>query len=479
MSPEDALQKYFGYVSFRGSQLQVIRHVMDGSHALVIMPTGMGKSLCYQIPAVICGDHATQGVCRPLTVVLSPLIALMKDQVDGLQARGIRAIYVNSSLRSHERGQRYTEIAAGEHDLLYVTPERFRKQDFLDALLQRQIRLLAVDEAHCISQWGHDFRPDYSRVAEFRQRLDAPTTIALTATATPDVQRDIVDQLGLDNGQVRLFHEGIDRPNLRLTVEHVWDDEEKLRHIKAAVNTPEFQQGSGIVYFTLIKSLERFSGYLLKHGIQHTVYHGELERDRRRRVQEQFMNGAQSLVLATNAFGMGVDKEDIRFVIHAEVPGSMESYYQEIGRAGRDGLPSCCTLLYDQRDLETQMEFIRWSNPDADYYRQVYFYLTQQSEKLRAFGIDWLNAQLHVRGQNDHRLDTVLAMLERFGVVQDLRPPGCFVVTGELPETFMHEVALRQKRERDQRKLYTLVEYAHCERDRKAFIHSYFGLPDR
>lgn len=358
LAPRRVLHETFGFESFRGKQLAVIQRLLSGQHALLIMPTGMGKSLCYQIPALVhAGPSGSE--MRELTLVISPLIALMKDQVDALRARGVDATYINSSLTRSERESRYRSVAQGQHPLLYVTPERFRKDEFVDVIRQRKVVLLAIDEAHCISEWGHDFRPDYTRLREFRNLVGDPTTLALTATATPDVQRDIVNQLGLDDEQMMLFHEGIERPNLRLDVQPVWGPDEKLDRI---LQVREHCSGSGIVYFTLIKTLMEFSQRLHEHDVQHLVYHGELERRQRKQLQEQFMGEPNHLVLATNAFGMGIDKEDIRFVLHADIPGSMESYYQEIGRAGRDGLPSECILLYDQHDLATQMEFVRWSN---------------------------------------------------------------------------------------------------------------------
>jgi len=475
-SAESVLSKTFGFSEFRGQQRPIIGHILSEQHALVIMPTGGGKSLCYQIPALV---HAAEaGNESPLTVVLSPLIALMKDQIDALHRRGVDATFINSSLRKQDRESRYQAIAEQKYSMLYVTPERFRKPEFLDVISQRKICLLAIDEAHCISEWGHDFRPDYTRVGELRELLGSPTTIALTATATPDVQQDIKRQLQLDDEAMPTFHQGIDRPNLSLNVEEIWDADEKQAAMQAVFDRWNVHKrgGSGIVYFTLIRTLEEFSERLQEAGVRHVRYHGDLERNVRRRIQDDFMKDRCPLVLATNAFGMGVDKEDIRFVVHADIPGSMESYYQEIGRSGRDGDPSECVLLYDQRDLNTQMEFIRWSNPDSEFYQRVYHHLVHDTEQVRAFGIEWLREKLCDRRRHDRRVETVLAMLQRYGLIEDENDLTDLRVDGELPAVLTNEEARMAKLQRDQKKLYALVQYVQAEGDRRQFIHEYFGL---
>ena len=360
-TPESYLPQ-FGLTSFRDGQKEVISTVLAGQDCLCVMPTGGGKSLCYQLPAV-----ASNG----LTLVVSPLIALMKDQVDQLQALGLPVSFINSTLPVPEQYARLERMAAGEFRLVYVVPERFRSGRFLDAVRAVGITLLAVDEAHCISEWGHDFRPDYARLGYFRRLLGNPTTIALTATATDRVRRDIVEQLALN--EPKTFITGFARPNLFYEVQSPASERKKpetllqfLRH------TP----GAGIIYTSTRKRAEEVAAQIAADTKRRTVvYHAGLLPDQRHAAQDQFMKGRCEIVVATNAFGMGIDKADVRFVVHYNLPGSLEAYYQEAGRAGRDGKPSHCLMLYHASDRYIQEYFIDSAYPNPEYVQAVYQFL--------------------------------------------------------------------------------------------------------
>jgi ATP-dependent DNA helicase RecQ len=398
----EALQQHFGFTDFLEGQAEVIESVLAGHNAVVVMPTGGGKSLCYQLPAVMLDGVA---------LVVSPLIALMKDQVDQLAARGIPTTFINSSLGYAETNKRLSEIRRGIYKLVYVAPERFRSQAFMDSIAEVKVRLFAIDEAHCISHWGHDFRPDYLRLRDAAVRLGHPQILALTATATTKVRAEISEQLGLANPSFLVA--GFDRPNLALRVLHVSTEKEKLEMVKQTIKT---SPGSGIIYTATRKSVEQLTAKLKMSGLSAEPYHGGMGELERTRAQDSFMSGRLQAIVATNAFGMGIDKRDIRFVIHYHVPGSIEAYYQEVGRAGRDGLPADCLLLFSYADTRFQQFFIDGDHPPPELIRRVYHEIVSCGVEKIEMSARELAKRLDQK--NDMAVSSALVVLEKAGHIE-------------------------------------------------------------
>jgi ATP-dependent DNA helicase RecQ len=401
-----SLHEHFGFSDFREGQREVITAVLEGKDTVVVMPTGSGKSLCYQLPAMMFSGA---------TLVVSPLIALMKDQVDALRVRGLPATFINSSLAEREQWARIDALRQGQFKLVYVAPERFRSKRFLDALKSIAVSLFAVDEAHCISTWGHDFRPDYLRLKGVIQALNETRegiqTVALTATATPYVRSDIIQQLGLREPQT--FVSGFDRPNLTIDVVHTEKEREKVARIKRLAKTYD---GSGIIYAATRKAVEQVALQLQGQGLSVSAYHAGMGDAARVRAQEDFMTGRTQMIVATNAFGMGIDKPDIRFVAHYQMPGSIEAYYQEIGRAGRDGLPSSCVLLFNYADKNTHDFFIEGSYPSAEVVRDVYDALVATG--LKRIELSASEIAKRTGARNEMAVQSSLYLLERAGHIQ-------------------------------------------------------------
>jgi ATP-dependent DNA helicase RecQ len=464
-----ALEGVFGFTGLRPGQADVIADVLEGHPVVAVMPTGAGKSLCYQLPAVVLGRRG--GV----TLVVSPLIALMKDQVDALTARGVAAAALTSAASPEQQREILEGLRAGLLSIVFVAPERFKSPRFVEALRAcgDRLALLAIDEAHCISEWGHDFRPDYRRLGEAVRALRPPRLAAFTATATPEVRADIAVQLHME--APRYHVRGFDRPNLTYEVERVRGVDDKTTRMIELARTRD--GGVALVYAATRKHAEKYGDALKRAGMRVRVYHAGLDDKTRDEAQDTFMAGKLDAVVATNAFGMGIDKADIRVVIHADIPRSPEAYYQECGRGGRDGRPTRCVLLFGAGDVRLQEFLIDASYPSAEVLRGLWKLLRDEPELGRGAIEDQLGARLPGE-PHASTVGAAVRILERHGLLTAdaagwvaVRPePGLY------PPLDVDAVARRAEVERS--KLRAMVDYAWSARCRRQVILAYFGDED-
>ncbi len=448
------LRDVFGYGEFRPGQAEVIASVLSRRDTLAVMPTGGGKSACYQVPALM--------MPTGLTLVVSPLLALMKDQVDSMRAMGVAAAAINSTVPVDEQRQILADATDGALRLLYVAPERFGAAGFMAALRGLPVSLLAVDEAHCISQWGHDFRPAYRDLGQVRDRIGSPPVVALTATADPRVRDDIVLRLGLQDPTIHVA--GFDRPNLHFAVTRVANLKEKFEGIAGQLRA--LKDESAIVYCGTRKRVEEITDSLQRAGIKCARYHAGMPDDDRKRIQDAFARDTLRVIVATNAFGMGIDKPDVRAVIHHDMPDSLESYYQEAGRAGRDGDPATVTLYYGTRDRGLREFFIEMSHPEASRVVEVY-------QKLVSFEGNRVHVRELMRGEDEPGINAAIQSLVESGLAAK---SGYSVWATRFDgEADIDTAGLDAHREHSFQKLDSMENYARSRTCLRSRILDYFG----
>ncbi len=396
------LKQYYNFETFRPGQEEIINDILNGKNVIGVMPTGGGKSLCFQLPALML-DGAT--------IVISPLIALMKDQVDNLRNKNIPASFINSSISPAQIQERLDMVKNGKCKLLYIAPERFYSREFTEQLKNIKISLFAIDEAHCISEWGHDFRPSYMRIQYAIELLGSPPVLALTATATPEVRDDIKKQLNIEDASCYIT--GFDRPNLRYFALKC-NDQEKMENI---LNYAQENCGPGIIYMGTRQKVDNMVNFLEDYGISAYGYHAGMEAEERTKIQDDFMNERKKIIVATNAFGLGIDKPNIRFVIHFDLPGTLESYYQESGRAGRDGDPSDCILFYSPQDRFLREFFLQGENPSAKIINEIYSILKAQVDDPILFTYKDITHQLS-ESAPEMAVSAALKIFEKYGIIE-------------------------------------------------------------